>query len=91
MRLIDGDSLVGLIKIRLSWHTDYSIDEVIQDIKDAPEINTVNKNEIRTGEWITVEVPRFGNPYRHYKCSRCGNPVPYKVRYCDSCGSLNRP
>lgn len=85
MRAIDADSLIGLIKIRQAWHTGYSVEEVIEDIKDSPTIF----DEEKTGEWITVEKPRLGNPYRHYKCSRCGNPVPYIVNYCDMCGSRN--
>ena len=89
MRPIDADSLIGLIKIRDAWHTGYSIEEVISDIEQAPTINEFGEPEKKTGEWIPVEKPRFGNPYRHYKCSHCGNPVPYRVRYCASCGSLN--
>ena len=85
MKAIDADSLIGLIKIRQAWHTGYSVEEVIEDIKQSPEINT----ETKRGEWIKVEKPRLGNPYRHYKCSVCGNPVPYLVNYCDHCGSRN--
>lgn len=90
MRAIDADSLIGLIKIRCAWHTGYSIEEVLEDIEQAPTLNTTEGFKPKEGEWIAVEKPRFGNPYRHYKCSRCGNPVPYKVRYCDACGSFNR-
>lgn len=90
MRPIDADSLIGLIGIRQSWHTGYTIDEVIQDIKDSPTLTLEPQEQIpRTGEWIVIEKPRLGNPYRHYKCSRCGNPVPYIVNYCDMCGSKN--
>lgn len=90
MRAIDADSLIGLIKIRNAWHSGYSIEEVLEDIEQSPTLNTELPTKPTEGEWIAVEKPRFGNPYRHYKCSRCGNPVPYRVRYCDSCGSLNR-
>ena len=38
MRPIDGDSLVRLIKIRLKWHKDLTIEEVIDMIKEAPTI-----------------------------------------------------
>ena len=87
MRAIDADSLIGLIKIRQAWHTGYTIEEVLTDIEDAP---TISPEEIdKKGEWIAIEKPRLGNPYRHYKCSRCGNPVPYIVNYCDMCGSRN--
>ncbi len=87
MRPIDADSLIGLIKIRTAWHTGYSIEEVLEDIEQSPTISEgVSAKE---GKWIAVEKARLGNPYRHYKCSRCGNPVPYRVRYCDSCGSRN--
>ena len=86
MKIIDGDSLARMIEIRYAWHKDYTIEEVLEDIKQAPEINSTDK---KFGEWIPIEKPRFGNPYRHYKCSNCGNPVPYRVSYCDSCGSRN--
>lgn len=86
-RLINRDNLIRLIKIRKKWHDDYSIDEVIEDIESMP---TEEEGRSRpTGEWIAVEKPKFGNPYRHYKCSVCGNTVPYKVMYCDYCGSRN--
>ena len=88
MRAIDADSLIGLIKIRSAWHTDYSIEEVIEDIEQAPTIDG-KYDKPKVGEWIPVEKPRFGNPYRHYKCSRCGNPVPYRVCYCSTCGCKN--
>lgn len=89
MRPIDADSLSNLIKIRMAWHSGYSVEEVLTDIAQSPTINEWGEPDKPTGEWIAVEKPRFGNPYRHYKCSRCGNPVPYRVRYCDSCGSKN--
>lgn len=86
MKLIDADSLIRLIQIRYAWHKDYSIQEVIEDIESAPTIEEIPDKK---GEWITIEKPRLGNPYRHYKCSVCGNPVPYRVIYCDHCGSKN--
>lgn len=89
MRAIDADSLIRLIKVRDSWHTGYTIEEVITDIEQSPTLTGDYELSKKTGEWIPVEKPRFGNPYRHYKCSRCGNPVPYRVRYCDACGSNN--
>ena len=89
MRAIDADSLIRLIQVRNAWHTGYSIEEVIADIEQAPTLTGDYEPSKREGEWIAVEKPRFGNPYRHYKCSRCGNPVPYRVRYCDGCGSRN--
>lgn len=82
MRSIDADDLLGLIEIRQAWNTGYSVEDVIEDIKQSKTLNT-------TGEWIAVPKPRMGNPYRHYRCSRCGNPVPYIVNYCDYCGSRN--
>lgn len=88
MRAIDADSLIGLIGIRQAWHTGYSVEEVVEDIKQAPTIIPEDPKE-KQGEWVCVEKPRLGNPYRHYKCSRCGNPVPYIVNYCDMCGSKN--
>ena len=89
MRAIDADSLVRLILIRQAWHTGYTIEEVITDIEQSPTLNEYGVPTKKTGEWIAVEKPRLGNPYRHYKCSRCGNPVPYRVRFCDACGSQN--
>ena len=86
MKLIDADSLIRLIQIRYAWHKDYNIEEVIADIESAPVISDEKE---RRGEWIQVDKPRLGNPYRHYKCSKCGNPVPYLVMYCDHCGSKN--
>ena len=88
MRAIDADSLIGLIKIRKAWHTGYTIDEVIEDIKNSPTLDGYDNGKL-TGEWIEVEKPRLGNPYRHYICSRCGNAVPYRVEYCERCGSKN--
>lgn len=40
MRNIDADSLIRAIKIRLKWHKDLEVEEVIQMIKGAPTINT---------------------------------------------------
>ena len=88
MRAIDADSLISLIKVRQAWHTGYSIDEVIEDIKQAPELEKYDRTKV-TGEWVAIEKPRFGNPYRHYLCSCCGNAVPYRVLYCSNCGSRN--
>lgn len=88
MRAIDADSLIRLIKIRNAWHTGYSIEEVVADIEQAPTLTDAERTPV-TGEWNIIEKPRLGNPYRHYKCSQCGNCVPYRVRFCDSCGSKN--
>lgn len=38
MRTVDADSLIRQIKIRVKWHKDYTIEEVIEDIKSAPTV-----------------------------------------------------
>lgn len=38
MRPIDAHSLERLITNRLKWHGSYDIEEVLQDIRDAPTI-----------------------------------------------------
>ena len=74
----------------MHWHKDYTLQEALEDIDALATQESIDIDaERKTGEWIPIEKPRLGNPYRHYKCSVCGNPVPYKVRYCDSCGSKN--
>lgn len=45
MRAIDGDSLVRLIKIRMKWHEDLTIEEVIDMIKAAPTIEERREDE----------------------------------------------
>ena len=40
MRDIDADSLIRAIKVRLKWHKDLDVEEVIQMIEDAPTVNT---------------------------------------------------
>lgn len=46
MRPIDADSLIRMIQIRYAWHKDYTIEEVIEDIKAAPTVE-VGKDESR--------------------------------------------
>lgn len=87
MRLIDLDQAIRLIKIRMKWHNDYTPEEVIEDLESLPIENDGKSRP--TGEWEAVEKPKYGNPYRHYRCSVCGNEVPYRVMYCDYCGSRN--
>lgn len=87
MSNINREAIIRCIKIRKAWHSDYTIEEVIEDIEAAPDVDEYDKPI--TGEWIAVEKPRLGNPYRHYKCSHCGNPVPYIVNFCENCGSRN--
>ena len=38
---IDGESLWRMISIRQKWHKNYTIEEVLRDIKDAPILNNV--------------------------------------------------
>ena len=47
MRPIDAHSLERLITNRLKWHGSYDIDEVLQDIRDAPTIGLGNKHKSR--------------------------------------------
>lgn len=87
MRLIDADVLLRCVKIRHAWHKDYDVDEVIADIESQPTVDEFC--DVKVGEWIPVEKPRLGNPYRHYKCSLCNNAVPYRRNFCDNCGARN--
>jgi len=50
VRPIDATSLERLIRIRLKWHKSYSIEEVLQDIKNAPTIDLDNVHESCTEE-----------------------------------------
>lgn len=43
MKLIDGHSLERWVKTRLKWHKDLTVEEVIEMIHDAPEINEKGK------------------------------------------------
>ena len=45
MKLIDGHSLERWVKTRLKWHKDLTVEEVIEMIHDAPEIE-VKKNDL---------------------------------------------
>ena len=47
MRPIDAHSLERLIRNRLKWHKSYDIEEVLQDIKDAPTIGSGNRKKSR--------------------------------------------
>lgn len=38
MRPVDADSILRLIRIRLKWHKELDVDEVIDIIKDAPTL-----------------------------------------------------
>lgn len=38
MRTVDADSLIRQIKIRVKWHKDCTIEEIIDMIKDAPTV-----------------------------------------------------
>ena len=38
MRSVDADSILRIIRIRLKWHKELDIDEVIEIIRDAPTL-----------------------------------------------------
>lgn len=38
MTLIDRDSLLRLIEIRRKWHEELDVDEILELIREAPEI-----------------------------------------------------
>ena len=44
LKLSDGVSLERWVKVRLKWHKDLTVEEVIDMIHDAPEIE-VKKND----------------------------------------------
>jgi hypothetical protein len=48
MRNIDADSLIRAIKVRLKWHKDLEVEEVIRMIKDAPTVIPAERNEDAT-------------------------------------------
>lgn len=38
MRPVDADSILRIIRIRLKWHKELDIDEVIEIIREAPTL-----------------------------------------------------
>lgn len=45
MKLIDKPSLIRLIRIRQKWHKDLSVDEVIEMIRQSPEVEIPKEDE----------------------------------------------
>lgn len=47
MRPIDADSLLRLIKIRLKWHKDLDIEDIIEMIREAPTVDETCTKDAR--------------------------------------------
>ena len=46
---------------------------------------------VKRGNWEWNAVPKFGNPYGSYQCSKCTYIVPEEENYCPNCGAKMIP
>ena len=85
-RLIDANALIAALeKIATEDETLYfHLDEVTQEIFDAPTVDAV---EVVHGRWVMKET-MIKSPFaKNAYCSECLEETAYAHNYCPNCGA----